>query len=154
TTWKPLSELTNTNTNKATIQHAAFSPDGNLIATAAYEWLRVWDVATGKMLQSTNAPDNFFYDCCFSPKDQLIAAACQDGNVWLWAWPTNETHLLADGDEVGRVSFSRNGRYLISGGFSRVNKAKVWGIDAFDQPLATLEHVGQVTAVAFDSTTS
>ena len=54
------------------VQSAAFSPDGQLLATGSYQAIRIWHLATGRLLQqidtaSANVPVTPAFSLAFSP---------------------------------------------------------------------------------------
>jgi len=65
------------------INSIAFSPDGKLLATAAYH-VRVWNVATGKLLLMIEGRRVRFGRVIFSPDGETLAAGADDGIVELW----------------------------------------------------------------------
>jgi len=56
--------------------HVAFSPDGNLVASA-------WDVATGRTRATLEGHGDEVFHVVFSPDGKLVASASSDGTVKL-----------------------------------------------------------------------
>jgi WD40 repeat protein len=111
------------------VSTAAFSPDGSLVVTAAFDGLaRVWEVASGELL--LDPMDNltlWVNMATFSPDGRLVAAANSDGSVGLWDIDTGEAFWGGGHfSEVPTVGFSPDGRRLVSAGDTT---ARVWEID-------------------------
>jgi WD40 repeat protein len=67
------------------LNHAAFSPDGKLLATAgADKTVRLWDAAAGKELAVLKGHKESVAQVHFSPDGKVLAAAAGDGTVRLW----------------------------------------------------------------------
>jgi WD40 repeat protein len=65
------------------IHSLAYSPDGKLLASAAYEALRVWDAATGKerFALASSTTSDWFSSIAFSPDGKILAAAAWVGVI-------------------------------------------------------------------------
>lgn len=137
------------------VTHAAFTPDGRLLVSGhmplpppahrkrAYSFLRLWDVASGRVIQHFQGlptyPANwpsFPSSIVISPDGKTLAAGANGPN-----WQRGETGYvqlweLASGKDRGRLAchespvealaFSPDGRLLASG--SRDHTALVWDL--------------------------
>jgi WD40 repeat protein len=67
------------------ILSAAFSPDGQLLATCDTDChVRVWEVKTGKLLQICQGHSNWVRFVLFSPDGEILASCGADQNIKLW----------------------------------------------------------------------
>ncbi|KIG15930.1 High-affnity carbon uptake protein Hat/HatR [Enhygromyxa salina] len=74
----------------------AFSPDGNLIATASKDQTaRLWDVASGKLISTLEGHSGFVLAVAFSPDGNHIAAG-QGQTVTLWPMPELAVELACE----------------------------------------------------------
>ena len=66
-----------------------FSPDGTILAsTGGIEHaVRLWDVESGSLLRSLPHNDQLMA-VAFSPDGKLLAAGCNDNQVYLWGIST------------------------------------------------------------------
>lgn len=124
---------------------AAFSPDGQLLATGAEDHLvKLWDPGTGECL-ATLAGHLADVNCvAFSPDGETLASASDDGTIRLWNVATRISRaiLTSHEDEVVGLRFAPNGRLLVSGDSAGV--VIVWEIASL-RPLRWLQrHLGRI----------
>jgi WD40 repeat protein/tRNA A-37 threonylcarbamoyl transferase component Bud32 len=127
----------------ARIESVAFDAAGEHIAAAARDGhVRIWEVATGKLLAdhelNVDAPDAMATSVGFSPVDAewlAIGGSKRSEVLRLWNFRTGETKLLPGHDDtVVSVAFTRDGKKLLSA--SMDNRAMLWDVDT-GQPLQT-----------------
>ena len=92
----------------------AFSPDGITIAATSYNRVRLWDVATGNLIDTLQGGGN---SVAFSPDGGTLASGSRDNTVHLWGVSTEEiiNTLTGHTATVRSVAFSPDGRTLASG---------------------------------------
>jgi len=67
------------------INAVAFSPDGQLLASASYDkMIRLWDLVTGAAVQTLDGHTEGISAVAFSPDGQLLVSASGDKTVRLW----------------------------------------------------------------------
>ena len=70
----------------------AFSPDGNLLASAAGKGhaISLWDARSGKRLRFLSWHDSTLASLTFSPCGDLLASTDSQGHYQLWDIPSGE----------------------------------------------------------------
>ncbi len=148
---------------------AALSPDGSTLATSSQDnTIRLWETASGTELRQTPILDEaqleqgkwLRYDItaqlAFSPAEQMLAVAMPivakpEYSIRLWETPSGKElrRLGHHDDKIQSLAFSKDGRYLVSGG--RDKKVRVWETQ-FGQSMAVYSHrghTGWIECVAF-----
>jgi RNA polymerase sigma factor (sigma-70 family) len=87
--------------HSTSVNSVAFSPDGKLVATgSAHGELRVWDAATGKIVQRCIGPYGSVFQCiAFSPDGKYLVSDKDGGGLW----------EVATGKKLWRVTFDHAG---------------------------------------------
>ena len=157
--------------NNSPVGALAFSPDGKhlvagfglknmLMSTAAPSPLKVWDVASRKLIRRLNGHTGYCVSLDFSPDGTLLASGSRDGTAILWSTRTwKPIHTLTNPDldsvfeQVGRpgmveaVAFSPDGEVLAQG--SRERSIHLWSTET-GTLLDTLKgHSAAVAALVF-----
>ena len=104
------------------VEDVAFSPDGKTLAMASYEGnVQLWDVATGKLLETLKGHSSAVQAVVFSPDGRTLASGSTDQTVRLWNVETRRELMQLDPGsvELGAVytlAFSPDGKQLLAGG--------------------------------------
>jgi WD40 repeat protein len=136
--------------NGDSINSVAFSPDGQLIATALDDGTaKLWNPQTGQILHTLQAHTATVNLVAFSPDGSMIATGSSDRTAKIWNTLTGELlHTLQpDSGMIDSVAFSPNGKLVATGSWD--NTTKVWDAQT-GQLLRTLEgHTNWINSVAF-----
>jgi WD40 repeat protein len=143
--------------HKSTVCCLVLSPDGTILASGSHDrTVRVWDMKTGKKLQTLEGHSNFVMAVAFSPDGMTLAAAESDRDVKLWAvdgWKERATLKCSPGG-VTCLAYSHDGKTLAVAGWEpRGEKAAgvftLWDV-ASGKARATLKgHDRYASAMAF-----
>jgi WD40 repeat protein len=105
----------------------AFSPDGQLLATASGDkTVKLWDTASRTEIRTYKGHTHSVERVVFSPDGRLLATASRDKTVRLWETATGQVVLTFKGhtDQVWGVAFSPDGKRVASTGYD--NTLKIW----------------------------
>jgi WD40 repeat protein len=134
----------------------AFSPDGQLIASAAsHGQVRLWNAATGQRVQSLDDPDGSVKQCvAFSPDGKLLTTHkgyTGKGDAAIWDVATGKILCCLDRKCPGTIysmDFAPDGRSLVLASNSNDEKAIWFFYSATGQVLRRLEGHGQTVCAA------
>jgi WD40 repeat protein/serine/threonine protein kinase len=129
-----------------------FSPDGRLVATAAYDnRVCVWELATRQRLACLTHPD-WTFAALWSPDGRHLLTACRDGIARLWDWRAGKLACPAfeHEHEVHAVAFTPDGHHLLSACDDGVLKIWEWRTGKLICPPLSLGGAGLSLAVTPD----
>lgn len=128
----------------------AFSPDGRLLATAGHDEqsVRIWDVATGRSVETLVGHPGYVRDCTFTPDGtRVVSAGADQTTVWnLTDAGRSDTRRAHPGWVWGCAS-SPDGRWLVTGGTDRI--LRLWETET-GRPVRSLAgHGGAIRSCVF-----
>jgi WD40 repeat protein len=101
--------------HNSTVMNAAFSPNGELIASVSEDkMVKLWS-RDGKLLHTLKGHDSGIWSVAFSPDSQTIATGSNDGIIKLWKSDgTLLTNLIGHSAGVKGLAFAPDGKTLAS----------------------------------------
>jgi WD40 repeat protein len=132
------------------ILSVAWSPDGRELVTGSQDTTAiVWDVTTGRALQTLSGQTASVSSVAWSPDGKRIATGSGDNTARIWDAQTGKDLLVLKGhtDAIYSVAWSPNGTELATG--SGDNTAKVWHSETGQEVITLRGHTGAVYSVAW-----
>jgi WD40 repeat protein len=142
------------------IESVAVSSDGaRLVSGGADKTMKLWDIATGRLLRTFEGHQGWVNSVAFSPDGSRIlsGSGLQDHTLRLWDAASGKLirSWKAHSRGLGSVAFSPDGALLLSAGEkSELNREddsgalSLWDA-ASGQLIRVFEHSGRVTSAAF-----
>lgn len=125
----------------------AFSPDGQILASASYDnTVKLWN-RDGQLLRTLSGHTDGLRTVDFSPNGQILVTASFDRTIRLWRLDGTEIKSFTGHEApILSVTFSPDGQMIASA--SKDNTVKLWRLDG--TLLKTLTgHTGEVNCVTF-----
>ncbi|KAE8389620.1 hypothetical protein BDV23DRAFT_184222, partial [Aspergillus alliaceus] len=102
--------------HRHSVNAVAFSPDGQTVASASYNTVRLWNIATGAAKQTLQGHTDSVRAVAFSLDGQTVVSASFNGTVRLWDTVTGAAKQTLQGhtDSVRAVAFSPDSQMVAS----------------------------------------
>ncbi|MCI0456517.1 MAG: protein kinase [Gemmataceae bacterium] len=160
--------------HKAAVTSVAFSPDGKRLAAGTRVFVRsredlpaevevkVWEVATGEVLQTLKVQSARVTSLAFSPDRRWLGAAALNGEVKVWDAVTGQEHLslfsrnltpqeaARDFTPFGKplsMAFSPDGKHVASGELQGM--VHIWDVTTGQKRRPLQAHPSKIETVAF-----
>jgi WD40 repeat protein/uncharacterized caspase-like protein len=140
------------------IQSVAFSPEGARFATASADLtIKLWDVATGRLLRTFEGHTKSVNSIAFSPDGSRLVSGASDGTIRVWETISNASLLRIPKQSrdpepkqspepaVYSVAFAPDGRTVVSGWSDKT--VKLWDAESGALRRTLAGHAGSVLAV-------
>lgn len=128
----------------------AYAPNGGTMVTASWEGeAKIWDVATGNLLQTISGDRDFASEVAFSPDgEHIYFAAERTIHVWTRGSQGLRTITTEHTASIVDLAVSKDGQYLASASWD--GTSKVWNLPSETLHLTLTDHIDAVGAIAFD----
>jgi WD40 repeat protein len=107
----------------------AFAPDGRTLATAGSLAIKQWDVATARLLKTSEGHTSGVSSVVYSPDGRFFASGASDRTARIWDAATGRLVRSLNGylsTYIESVSYSPDGRTLAAGGQKGV---ALWSVE-------------------------
>jgi WD40 repeat protein len=123
-------------TQEGELDDFAISEDGNLLATACWGSVELWEIRSARRLARITGQLLSFSSLAFSPDGSRLVAAGRDGTITFWDTRTYQqvAHWLAHEGECSRVWFVKNGGTLASMGANGEGSERTWEVRLWRAP--------------------
>jgi WD domain, G-beta repeat len=121
------------------VNSVAFSPDSRSVLSGHSDGtIKLWDVATGKLLRTFLGPPAIVHSVAFSPDGRTMLSGSWDNTLKLWDVATGQLLRTLQGhsDWVNSVAFSPDGRTALSG--SNDTSIILWSVSSGESRLRLL----------------
>ncbi|HJZ79871.1 MAG TPA: WD40 repeat domain-containing protein, partial [Pyrinomonadaceae bacterium] len=105
------------------ISSLAFSPDGQMIASASYDnTAKLWEAATGKPVRTFSGHENRVWSVVFSPDGKSLLTGAGDKSARIWDVASGQvTRTYAQDMPFWRADYSPDGKFIAAGGMPHLS---------------------------------
>jgi uncharacterized repeat protein (TIGR01451 family) len=138
--------------NNGSLNAIAYSPAGNILATAGSDSLMsIWDTAAGRVVSQVNLNgNNTISGIAFSPDGTKLAKGVGNNvSVWNTSGYGVAATLTGHSQQVNTVAFSPDGTLIASGSASPEQVVKVWSTQTWTLVRTLVGASGGILAVQF-----
>jgi WD40 repeat protein len=130
---------------------AKFSPDGKKIITASGDsTAKIWDVESGRILQTLSGHDDGLLFAAYSPDNSKIVTTSMDRTAMIWNSEGAVEHtLIGHTEKIIYASFSADSKRIVTS--SEDKTARVWDVKTGKLLFTLKGHKDWVNTAAFDS---
>lgn len=121
------------------IYNLDLSSDGSMLVSAGYSQLKIWDTESLQERATLEGHESYVWDVSWSPNDQYLASASQDGTVRLWDASNFQQIATLESGWAFSVAWSPDSRYLAVG--KAQDGVEIWQI----------ENLSEITSLPADS---
>ena len=143
-----------TRVNSPYVHRVAVTPDGRFIVSSGDDALRLWEVATGKLvLTFAPAKANLHYmSLAVTPDGKRVVAGCNDKSIRVFDLKTGEQvqELSGHTSAVWGVALSADGKQLVSGSYAMA-PLHLWNMENGTEIRVLQGVVGNIRSVAYRS---
>src|SRR5260221_12660897 len=130
----------------------AFDPTGARVVTSNEDGtVKIWDAATGRVLQTLSGHASGVMDVAFSPDGNHVATASRDTTIKIWdvspSAGSEWINLIGHTDRVYDAVYSPDGKYIATAGIEGI--AKLWDAITGKEFRTFTASNGSVWSVAF-----
>ncbi|WP_017313927.1 WD40 repeat domain-containing protein [Mastigocladopsis repens] len=140
----------------------AFNPEGNIIATGQVNIIKLWDLKTGKELDTLWGHAIDVNSLAFTPDGQFLVAGCSQGEIKIWDWQNRSplrtinpagnllgsiVSLFNPNGMLWSVAISPDAQIIASGGSNRA--IALWNFHTGEVIRTLTQHLSDVHCVAF-----
>lgn len=146
--------------HRNSVNSIAFSSDGNTIASATSEEIRLWDAHTGKHTKTIEGHTSWVSSVAFNPNGGTIASAELSGTISLWETHTGKRAEVLNRHTAGvnQIVFSPDGGTLASASSDKtvqlwdasIRENSLWESFFGKRNKVLRGHTRAVTSVAFN----
>jgi WD40 repeat protein len=110
------------------IWEVRFSPDGKRLASCSFDnSVRLWDADRARALKTLKGHQQSCVGLAYSPEGKLLASGGDDSTIRYWrASDGTALRTIDNGHHVDKITFSRDGRWLASGGHPHGLVGEFW----------------------------